>query len=47
MFNEDTCNSYYENFLSKGSEKSSMEMFKSFMGREPKEDSLLEYLGIK
>lgn len=47
MFNEDTCNSYYTNFLSKGSEQSSMDMFKAFMDREPNEDSLLEYLGIK
>jgi len=47
IFNKDTCESYYDNFLSKGSEESSMEMFKKFMGREPNEDSLLEYLGIK
>lgn len=47
FFNKDLCNSYYQNFLSKGSEIPSMDMFKSFMGREPKEDSLLEYLGIK
>jgi len=47
VFNKENCESYYNNFLSKGSEKPSMEMFKAFMGREPNEDSLLEYLGIK
>ena len=47
IFNDELCESYYNNFLSKGSEEPSMEMFKKFMGREPNEDSLLEYLGIK
>lgn len=47
IFNKETCDNYYSSFLSKGSEKPSMEMFKDFMEREPNENSLLEYLGIK
>jgi oligopeptidase A len=47
VFNQELCESYYNNFLCRGSEMPSMDMFKNFMGREPNEDSLLEYLGIK
>lgn len=34
---------YYDKFLSKGSYLTSMEMFESYMGRKPNENSLIEY----
>jgi len=34
---------YYDKFLSRGSSLTSMEMFEDYMGREPNENSLIEY----
>lgn len=47
VFNKELCDKYYNSFLNKGSEYSSMKMFENFMDRKPNEDGLLEYLGIK
>ena len=40
---ENDSNKYYNEFLSKGSSLTSMEMFKNYMDREPNENSLIDY----
>jgi oligopeptidase A len=37
---------YYNDFLSKGSSKTSKQMFISYVGREPKEDNLIKYFNL-
>ncbi|MAV64891.1 MAG: peptidase M3 [Candidatus Marinimicrobia bacterium] len=46
IFNKDTASLFRNNILSKGNIKHPMELFKSFMGREPKVEALLERDGL-
>ena len=46
IFNKDTATAFRENILSKGNLEHPMELFKSFRGREPNIESLLERDGL-
>jgi len=47
IFNRDTGLSFLQNVLEMGGSKAPMELFKGFMGREPKVDALLRHCGIQ
>jgi len=47
IFNRDTGLSFLQNVLEMGGSKAPMELFKGFMGREPKVDALLRHSGIE
>ncbi len=46
VFNRDTGASFRESILSKGNSQDPMELFKSFMGREPQPEALLKRCGL-
>ena len=46
IFNRETGLSFMQNILEMGGSKEPMELFKSFMGREPQVDALLRHSGI-
>ena len=46
IFNKDTAKSFRDNILSKGNLAHPMELYKSFMGREPDVDALLKRDGL-
>jgi len=47
IFNRETGLSFLESVLEKGGSQEPMQMFKNFMGREPKVDALLRHSGIE
>ena len=46
IFNDKTASSFKDNILSKGNTDHPMNLFKNFMGREPKIDALLRKGGL-
>ena len=46
IFNRKTAQSFRENILSKGNLRHPMELYKSFKGKEPSLDALLERDGL-
>lgn len=46
LYNQECSNSFRDNILSQGSHRSAMDLYKKFMGREPKSDALFIKLGL-
>ncbi len=47
IFNQDTGRAFLTNILEQGGSKEPMDLFKAFVGREPKTDALLRHSGIQ